>query len=201
VLEIHLHRGQPDEAEHMFAYWASLEGTAEVQTRACLAGAHAAFLHNTGRHAEALEAGRTAAGLAAPLSYGQQGVKQGIVWGVEAALALGDRASADELLGAVESLPPGLRPPFLEAHCHRFRARMTGEPAGFKTAAGGFREYGFPFWLAVTQLEHAEALARDGRPVDAEPLLAEAGEIFERLGAAPWLERLGGVETEASVPA
>jgi hypothetical protein len=45
------------------------------------------------------------------------------------------------------------------------------------------------FYLAVTQLEYAEWLARQGRAEAAEPLLTEAREIFERLGARPWLER------------
>ena len=45
-----------------------------------------------------------------------------------------------------------------------------------------------PFWLAVTQLEHAELL---GGGEDAGRLLAEARETFERLEAVPWLERAG----------
>ena len=48
---------------------------------------------------------------------------------------------------------------------------MNDEEAGFKTAAGGFREYNFPFWLAVTELEHGEWLAAQGRGAEAEPLL------------------------------
>ena len=89
-----------------------------------------------------------------------QAVKQGLVWAVEAALALGENERADELLTTVESLPPGLRLPFLEAQAQRFRARMSGDAEGFKAAAARFREYDLPFWLAVTQLEHGEL---DGR--------------------------------------
>ena len=40
-----------------------------------------------------------------------------------------------------------------------------------------------------TLLAHAEWLAGEGRAAEAEPLLSEAWEIFERLGATPWLER------------
>ena len=47
-----------------------------------------------------------------------------------------------------------------------------------------------PFWLAVTELEHGEWLAGQERLEDAEPLLLEAREIFERLEATPWLERI-----------
>jgi hypothetical protein len=97
----------------------------------------------------------------------------------------------------VEELPPGLRPPFLEAQAHRFRARISDDEAGFKAAAAGFREYDFPFWLALAQLEHGEWLAAHGRTDEAGPLLAEAREIFERLGATPWLAR---VEAAEAVP-
>jgi hypothetical protein len=41
----------------------------------------------------------------------------------------------------------------------------------------------------VTHLEHAEWLDGQGRSEEAEPLLAEARETFERLEATPWLER------------
>jgi ribosomal protein L40E len=49
-----------------------------------------------------------------------------------------------------------------------------------------------------------EWLATQGRTGDVQPLLAEAREIFERLAAKPWLERLGqtspvGRETEAVI--
>ena len=55
------------------------------------------------------------------------------------------------------------------------------------------------FWLAVTLLEHGEWIAGTARTADAEPLLAEAHEIFDRLEARPWLERIDAVrpQTEA----
>jgi len=61
--------------------------------------------------------------------------------------------------------------------------------AGFKAAAGMFREPGAPFNLAVTMLEHAEWLARGDRGDEAEPLVRGASEVFERLRATPWIER------------
>jgi hypothetical protein len=78
---------------------------------------------------------------------------------------------------------------------------MADDEVGYKAAAGGFREYNFPFWLAVAQLEHAEWLAAHGRGAEAEPLLTEAREIFERLQAIPWLERADRVGEAARVPA
>jgi len=57
-----------------------------------------------------------------------------------------------------------------------------------------FREFGMPFWLAVTLTEHGEWLLSEDRVAEAEPLLAEARETFERLQAKPWLERVEAAE-------
>jgi hypothetical protein len=124
------------------------------------------------------------------VEIGNQGVKQSLVWAVEAALALGDRERAIELLGIVESRPVGLRPPYLEAQAQRFRARMDDREDGFKTAESLFGDFEIPFWLAVTQLEHAKWLQAQVRGGEAEQLLAAARETFERLEATPWLEQL-----------
>jgi hypothetical protein len=141
-------------------------------------------------------------------SITHEAVKESFVVGVEAALASNDTASAEELLAAVEALPAGHSPQFLQAHSARFRAQLAdraGEPAEaerrFKRAAGLFREIAVPFYLAVTQLEHGEWLAREGHDEAAEPLLAEAREIFERLGAAPWVEQAQKVAGAAKIPA
>jgi len=71
------------------------------------------------------------------------------------------------------------------------------EPAdrGFRHAAELLREVGAQFLLAIVLLEHGELLAAES-PGDAEPLLTEAGEIFERLEAAPWLERAERLQSE-----
>jgi class 3 adenylate cyclase/tetratricopeptide (TPR) repeat protein len=196
VLEIMIHQGRIEEARSLVALPEYFREVPELQDRAIHAGARAAFLYAEGCHREAFEAGAEAAGYAADLGAGQQGVKQGLGWAVASSLALGENARADELLSTIEQLPPGLRPPFLEAQAHRFRARMNDEEAGFKIAAGSFREYDFPFWLAVTQLEHGEWLVRQDRAADAGPLLAEAREIFERLEATPWLQRAAEVAFE-----
>jgi hypothetical protein len=53
-----------------------------------------------------------------------------------------------------------------------------------------FRELALPFYLAVTLREQGEWLVVQNRREEAEPLLVDARETFERLEAAPWLERL-----------
>ena len=64
----------------------------------------------------------------------------------------------------------------------------------FKTAAGLLREVDMPFELAVVLLGHGEWLASADRPDDAIPILSEARETFERLGAAPYLDRLAKID-------
>lgn len=74
-------------------------------------------------------------------------VKLGFIEALEAAFALGDLVKVDELLGIIEALRPGERPPPLEAQAYRFRAQ-SGEEAGFATAETKFLELDMPFWLA-----------------------------------------------------
>ena len=53
--------------------------------------------------------------------------------------------------------------------------------------------------MAVTELEHGEWLVARGRGDEAEQLLAEAREIFERLEATPWIERANAVRPAEAV--
>ncbi|HET7044943.1 MAG TPA: adenylate/guanylate cyclase domain-containing protein [Gaiellaceae bacterium] len=196
VLEVLIHQGRSEEARTLIALPEYFPRSAEPQDQAIYAGARTVLFHAEGRYQEAFELGAEWATRIVDLGAGQQGVKQCLVWAIASALALGENSQADALLSRIEELPPGLRPPFLEAQAHRFRVRMNDEEAGFKTAAAGFREYNFPFWLAVTELEHGEWLVRRDRAADAEPLLQEARAIFERLEAKPWLERAARVDLQ-----
>jgi len=69
-------------------------------------------------------------------------------------------------------------------------ARTLIERYRFRGATALFREFGIAFYQAVTQLEHGEWLIGQGRSDEADPLLAEAAEAFERIQATPWLERV-----------
>jgi hypothetical protein len=110
----------------------------------------------------------------------------------------------EALLQEVEAIPRGGLTRFLRAHTLRFRARLAGldAPAGLAglgQAEELFRAMGTPFYLGVVLLEQAELLAVAGRADELEPLRVEAQEIFEQLGATPWLERIAALRVTAAV--
>jgi len=195
AVEIHLQRGELDGARRIVSMFSRLEESTDVQDRSCYLGSRAALRRAEGQLREALADGMTTIETRHLLGISGQSVKQGLVEAIEAALSLGESAKVEELLALIESVPPGTRPPYLDAQAKRFRARMDGDPSRYEVAAERFRERGLPFWLAVTLLEHGELTG------DAS-LLSEAREIFEGLKATPWLERLDAVAPERTeVPA
>ncbi|MGH3001328.1 MAG: ATP-binding protein, partial [Gaiellaceae bacterium] len=201
VLEIHLQRGEPGRARRLLARYEDVGRSGDVQAQGAYQAALAAVRLADGDPQGALAAGGQAFAGRDTHGIGAQDVKHGFRLAVEAALSLGDRGRADELLTTVERLPPGLQPPYLTAQAQRFRARLAGDDpaggAGYAAAAAGMRTLELPFHHAVVQLEHAEWLTVQERHDEAEPLLAEARDTFERLQAAPWLERLQRVAIES----
>ena len=196
--EMHARRGELERAEWLLERGASYGDSRDLQIRAAWWAARAVVLGARDHHAEALQAAGQALDAIGELGQDAQGVRDGLVAAVEAALTLGDLDRAGELVAVVERLRPGQRPPFLDAQASRFRAHLAAGrgqhdhvEAGFKGSAGLLRELSMPFWLGVVLLEHAEWLTAQNRPGDAAPLLEEAGAIFERLGARPWTERVG----------
>ena len=208
VLEALVHRGEVAEASRLLSHYESLKDSSDVQNRMMFLAASACVARAEGRLEEALRTGLEAAEISRGTEReASQGIKQGLVEAIEAALALGDAKQAEELVASIEAVPPGLRSPYLGAQALRFRARLAAsDDAAFEcsdAAAKRFRELSTPFWLAVMLLEHGERLVAAGRPSTAEPLLAEAREIFGRLEAAPWLQRVEAADRadRARVPA
>jgi class 3 adenylate cyclase len=158
-----------------------LRGSEDVQARFGYLLGEAQVLRAEGRPREAFAS-------LEPVLTGGLGItfltmKLSLVEALEAAFELGDTGKLEELLGSIEALRPGDRPRLLDAHARRFRSKLNGDEAGYRAAEALFRELELSFWLAVTLLEHGEATA-------SAPLLAEARELFAKLDATPWLERL-----------
>ena len=202
VVEIECRRGRVAEARERFGRHTTAHELDDPQIRTMYALAEAIVLRAEGnaRHAletteQALEEGLSRVGI------GFIGVKLLLVEALECVFELNDAPKLEELLVRIEALRSGERSPMLAAHAARFRAKLEPDlartEAGFRRAEEEFRGCGLVFPLAVTQLEHAERLAAEGRSADAAALLEEAREAFDRLEALPWVERTLEVSSEA----
>jgi hypothetical protein len=196
VLDIHVHRGRLAQARDLLARYEEIGRSGDVQASGGYQAAAALVRLAEGKPREGLAFAEQTIGVRDKVGISAQNVKLGFQHALEAALALGDREKANELLSILDQEPPGLRPPFLGATAHRFRARLAGaDPSAerdFKAAAAQMGELELPFHHAVVQLEYGEWLAAHGRDESAE-LLREARETFEHLQAKVWLERVDAV--------
>ncbi len=111
----------------------------------------------------------------------------------EVALELPDDASARGLLERVEEAARGKRWPAVDAQLARLRARFPEhDPSSeLETAERVFRQLEAPYYTAAAQAERAEHLFAAGRTEEAQLLVADARDTFERLGATVYLAALG----------
>jgi class 3 adenylate cyclase/tetratricopeptide (TPR) repeat protein len=199
--EIYSARGQADQVESLQRRYADSIPSDDVQGQGVFRFVTGLVALLNGRHEEAFDLGMQAIEVRNTLGWGFQGVKQGFVLAVEAAIAGGDPGRAEEVLGLLADAPPAQVSPFYTAHRDRFRALLAvarREPAaadaGFKASIGMFRELGLRPRVAMTQTEYAEWLVAQGRAEDAHPLLTAARETLDHLRAEPWLRRLAAAE-------
>ena len=204
VFWIYLYRGELEAAREMASITATGEDSNDLQVRGVALLVRARLSAAEGRREDAVRLARAA--LEPLVTYGSPYLNEGVGALVDTALAAGDVGVLEEGLSRTDGLLPSK--PTLRAHRARASALLAAragasdrvEPA-FKAAEASFDVARTPFWLAVTRLDHAGWLAGEGRAPEAEPLLAEAREIFERLKAVPWLERVESLPlAEATAP-
>jgi hypothetical protein len=187
-------RGDVEGLRRVLALAEKQKGSTNVEYATAPMVARAIAKRALGDPAEALE-------LALPIAVGPPEIanedrREAIAEAGLAAFELDDEATVERLIEFVEQRPPALRAPLLRAHAARFAGLLAARRGDEKTAderlaaaARELREVGAQFVLAQVLLEHAESLHGAGRDDEAMPLVAEAVEIFTRLGAAPYLER------------
>ena len=189
-----VHRGELQEAERSRAAAEAIEDPADVQGRLHQHFSTAVIRLAQGRSEESLAAAEVALESLGPL--GLRAVAPGLTAAMEAAFDFGRMGRVEELLAIGESAAPSERNLIVRAQALRFRGRLAARAgdrpaadAGFREAEALFRTAPYPFWLAVTQLEHAESLVAFERDAEAAPLFEEARATFLELGAEPWLRR------------
>jgi len=192
--EIYVNRGELGAAEAVLPPFERYERSADLQERAVYAAGRAVVLRGQGRNEEAVAAALIGFEAGERIGMNHLMVKTAFIEAVESALAAGDTATAALLCVRMRRVLPGERMRFLTAHLSRLEAKLAEDPVvadeGFDIASRLFREIGAPFWLAVTLTERAEQHVRRGDEPVAAAAAGEAREIFERLRATPWLERL-----------
>jgi class 3 adenylate cyclase/tetratricopeptide (TPR) repeat protein len=206
LTRIHTSRGAVDEARALVDAHPGGEELADRQLRGGYVLAQSVVLRAEGRFPEALAAAEQAFGVQRDINA--LGSVEALVESVESALALDDLEKADQILSGLDDLSPSAVTQMLQGQRARLTARLgarRGEreetERNFKRAGAGFRELGVPFWLGVTLVEHGEWLTSQSRSEEAEPLRTEAREIFERLEATLWLERLDQAEAGTALTA
>jgi class 3 adenylate cyclase/tetratricopeptide (TPR) repeat protein len=185
-------RGRLEEARAMLAPYAGAAESGDVQARSNYLFAETILLRVEGDiHGAYARATETLA-LLDDVGLGGAALADAVIETAEAALALGDLDEAERLLDP-ERLAPTRVSSLLLAYSARVNALLAvrrGETeaaeSGFRRAAALHRELRTPFWLAVTLTQHAELI---GGP-QAARFRDEAREIFERIGATPWLDRV-----------
>ena len=192
---VYLHTGRLDRLEHLTERMP--EPSAEVQDTAGHALGRLAHARANGRPADAFAQAKQVLGMVDELGFEHPFHRLALVDALEVAFELGDLEWIGGQVEEFRQRRPADQLPFTVGQMRRVEALLAARAGEFDRATERFRaaaeilrEIQARFYLACVLLEHGEWLTETDRMDEAERLLSEAREIFERLGAAPWLERL-----------
>jgi class 3 adenylate cyclase/predicted ATPase len=197
-------RGDTGTTETMLAGLRDLRASEAAQERAMISTVEAFMADARGRPTDALRHARAALAHADALGISHDALSWAWPLGTRSALEVGDRATALELLGMLDSYLPGHLTPMLRAEREILRARLLaadGDPAAagaFTAAIAGLRDRGTPYHLAHGLLDHAGYLARRGDTDAANAAIDEARAIASRLRCQPLLDRANALEPAES---
>jgi class 3 adenylate cyclase/tetratricopeptide (TPR) repeat protein len=190
------HRGDLDAADELIQRYAVLRDSADVSERAGYAWPESQLRLARGDAAGALQVARAAWETREAAGANSESIKEVFTIALRAALEVGDTPSAEAVFESVESAGRGKVSPAVRAYTMQYRAKQAAAMGDlergdrlFRGAAALMRELATPFPMAVTLLDHAEALLDAGDPAAAEPVVADARSVFEELRAAAWIAR------------
>ena len=111
-----------------------------------------------------------------------------------------DHDGAKRIAARVDGLPATIHVRSVDSQLHRLRANAGAAAGDEQAAADGYsvalanaRSLDYAFWLAPVLHDYGAWLVSTGRPDEAAPLLTEARELFERMGATTWIQRLDAI--------
>ena len=192
-----VNRGMEDGLKKMAELSAEYEGSTDMQRAGGRAVVMAVIDQFEGNHEEAFAHATEAIRCGLATGADSPIVRIAFAAAVDSAFSLEDLGKVEAALAELGGLRRGEVWPSLHALGDRTNARLAaarGDVEGCGTrirgAIASFREMSAPFFMAMPMLELAEWLEAEGRGAEARPLLDEAREIFEGLGAKPWLDRI-----------
>ncbi|MFL6240965.1 MAG: AAA family ATPase [Actinomycetes bacterium] len=196
---IHALRGRLDGLDELVAVVVESAPAEDAQEQAGAACTQALASFARGDHAETIAHTMRALEVAAGLGPSHETVRWSWPVGVEAALALGDLARAEQLLTWVDAHPIGHLAKVQLVDRHRLGAKLlatTGDSNAAeqtKSAVAAARAFGSPYHLALALLDQAELLLRDRELDAASAAAAEARTIGQRLRCQPVLDRAAAI--------
>ncbi len=170
----------------------------DIQKRSTYLSTEAMVLLSEGDSRHALESARRAIdeAMSGGIGLANEVIRLAFPVAVEAAIDLSELEEADQLAELVAVRPPGEVPPYLRAQVTRSKAlaaaaRGEDELVAEKLASveAIFRDLGYGYWRARTQLDLAEWFAGRQRLEESATLATEAAATFAAVGAAPMLVR------------
>jgi class 3 adenylate cyclase/tetratricopeptide (TPR) repeat protein len=173
-------RGDTDGIEPLIARMTVYPSTEAPQEQAGLALTRGLAAAATGHWDEALRLAMSVLQHIDALGIGSEQIRWAWPLASRAAFETGETAATQDLLTILHDQPRGLVPPMVQAEHALVLARVSGQ---FDEAILELRAGSTPYHLAQGLLDHADHLQRHGSHTDANPLIEEARQIADRLGA------------------
>jgi tetratricopeptide (TPR) repeat protein len=207
LARIHIERGDTESARALLARLPSDTSTADVQMRGIAQWRQYVEAELDGRYDEAIALVAESIVDAADL-LPAQAMAELIYDAAQYASLGGDHTAALRVAEKVDALPATMLVRSVNGQLNRLRANAAAAAGRDDQAADGFavalanaRNLGYAYWLAPVLADYGTWLHSSGRADEAAPLLAEARELFERMGAVVWLRRLDAVAAVATAGA
>jgi tetratricopeptide (TPR) repeat protein len=194
-------RGDAESADLALCGLSTYLTSEDPQDRAWIAAIEAFVAVARSQPGLALQHARVVLGYADHLTISADDPRWAWPLAARSAHELRDQTTERELLEMLDEYLPGQLAPMLHAERHLVRARLaaaegnTEADAQFGDAIAALRLRSTPYHLAHGLLDFAEYLHATDRAPQAQPLVAEATEIAQRLGARPVLDRAGKLIT------
>jgi class 3 adenylate cyclase/tetratricopeptide (TPR) repeat protein len=207
LARIHIERGETESARALLAKLPSDTSTADVQMRGIAQWRRYVEAELDERYDQAIALVAESIVDSADL-FPAQAMAELLYDAAQYATRGGDHAAALRVAERVEALPATMLVRSVNGQLNRLRANAEAAAGRDDEAADRYalalanaRNLGYAYWLAPVLADYGTWLLASGRADEAAPLLAEARELFEGMGAVLWLRRLDAVAPVATASA